>query len=67
MVSFHQVQFTAAVLSCFVQTVDRAALGTGTDGHAGDRLITADTVHRSCLTSARLKLLETERKEKNDG
>lgn len=62
-VSFHQVQLAAVVLGCFVQTVDRAALGAGADGHAGDGLITADTIHRSCPTSARLHFLETGRKE----
>lgn len=62
-VSFHQVELAAAVLGCFIQTVDRAALGAGADGHAGDGLITADAVHCSCPTSAGLQLLKTERKE----
>lgn len=56
-VSVHQVQLTAAVLRCFVQAVDRAALRAGADGHAGDGLIAADTVHRSCATSAELQVL----------
>lgn len=63
MISLHQVQLTAAVLSCFVQTVDRAALGAGADGHAGDGLITANAVYCSGSTSARLQLLEKWRKE----
>lgn len=66
MVSLHQVQLAAAVLSCFVQTVDRAALGAGTDGHAGDGLITANTVYCSGSTSARLQLLEKWRKEQRE-
>lgn len=65
-VSFHQVQLAAAVLRCFVQTVDRAALGAGADGHAGDGLITADTIHRSSPPSTRLQLLETEQKEQKE-
>lgn len=65
-VSLHQVQLAAAVLSRLVQTVHRAALGAGADGHAGDGLITAHTVHRSCPTSAWLQLLETERKEQRE-
>lgn len=66
MVSLHQVQLTAAVLSCFIQTVDRAALGAGADGHAGDGLITANTVYCSGSTSARLQLLEKWRKEQRE-
>lgn len=62
-VSFHQVELAAAVLGRFVQAVDRTALGAGANRHAGDGLITADAVHRSCATSAGLQLLETERKE----
>lgn len=62
-VSLHQVQLAAAVLGRLVQAVDRAALGAGADGHAGDGLIAADTVHRSCPTSARLQLLEHRERE----
>lgn len=65
-VSLHQVQLAAAVLGRFVQTVDRAALGAGADGHAGDGLITADTIHGSRSASARLQLLETEWKEQRE-
>lgn len=57
-VSLHQVQLAAAVLSRLVQAVDRAALGAGTDGHAGDGLITADTVDCSGSTCAGFQLLK---------
>lgn len=57
-VSLHQVQLTAAVLSRLVQAVDRAALGAGADRHAGDGLITADAVYCSGSTCAGLQLLE---------
>lgn len=57
-VSLHQVQLTAAVLSRLVQAVDRAALGAGADRHAGDGLITADAVYCSSSTCAGLQLLE---------
>lgn len=57
-VSLHQVQLTAAVLRRLVQAVDRAALGAGADGHAGDGLITADAVYCSGSTCAGLQLLE---------
>lgn len=59
-VSFHQIQFAAAVWGRFVQTVDGAALGAGADGHAWDGLVAANAVHRSCPSSARVKLLEKE-------
>ncbi len=65
-VSLHQVQLAAAVLSRFVQTVDGAALGAGADGHAWDGLITAHTVHRSCPAPTWLQLLETEQKEQRE-
>lgn len=63
LVSLHKVHLTATILSCFIQTVDRAALRAGTNGHAGDGLVTANAVHCSCSTSAWLQLLETDRKE----
>lgn len=59
-VSFHQIQLAAAVGGRFVQTVDGAALGAGADGHAGDGLIAANTVHRPCPTSTRFELLDSE-------
>lgn len=65
-VSLHQVQLAAAVLSRFVKTVDRAALRAGADGHAGDGLITADTINCSRPTSAWLQLLQMEWKEYKD-
>lgn len=67
MVSLHQVQLTAAVLSRLVQAVDRAALGAGADGHAGDGLITADAVYCSRSTCARLQLLERGREREKKG
>lgn len=63
-VSLHQVQLAAAVLSRLIQAVDRAALGAGADGHAGDGLITADAVYCSGSTCAGLQLLERGRGKK---
>lgn len=66
MVPLHQVQLAAAVLSRFVKTVDWAALRAGADGHAGDGLITADTINCSRPTSAWLQFLQMEWKEYKD-
>lgn len=53
----HHGHLAAAVVRCVGQTVDGAALGTGGDGHTGDRLGALHAVDRSRPQQVLLHLL----------